>query len=292
MLVRQGNLSLDKILPHVTSGIEGSGEFSAVNADALKLLHFVLEFHTFEQLKGFVPKFTAATVKAVKTGNQAIVPDGLRVLGSICKILAKQSGQEAIARDVYKAVFAQLVLNDVPQKMKLSAISAMATVLASFGGVLVAETKQAVPILTDRLGNESTRQPALRAFTRIANSESKADLSLLAGNSVIIKEVSTFVRKALPVLRHETVTCLEALLRTHSSSFKAADVAATITEVASHINDDDLSMTHLVLDFISTSLTVTSAAAAAPVAKEVLPKTITLVRSPLLQGSFSFPSIS
>lgn len=218
VLVRRGDLDIEKITPHVISGIETKA--ADVNADALKVLHLILEFHNFKQLQPFIAKFTAATTKLVASGSTNVVPEALRVLGSIGKKAAGQSGTESLAKDLYKATMTQLVQKDVTQKIKLTSISTMAIVLASFG--LSGEMKNVVPVFIERLGNEVTRQPVLRALARIANSEAKVDLSLFASNSAIIKDMTSFFRKVSSLSFHRA-TMLRSSLCCSACCFLLSD---------------------------------------------------------------------
>jgi len=285
VVVRRGDLDIGTTVPNIILGIESTGKGADINADALKLLHLILEFHQVAQLKPFMAKFASATVKLINSGSQNVVPEALRVLGSICKKLAGQPGIEQLAQDAYKAIFSQIVQKDVIQRIKLASISSMAVLLASFGSLLGKEMKNVVPVLIERLGNEVTRQPVLRAIAKICNSDSKADLSLLASNSQTIKDMSGFLRKTGPHLKNETVIALDALVRTHVNSIKPADLQGVLQEAAGYITDEDLQLTALVLNLASTSLSVAATNTSGVIAKDMLGKTLVLVKSPLLQGA-------
>ncbi len=100
-----------------------------------------------------------------------------------------------------------------------------------------------------------------------------------------IAQLTSFLRKDNQQLRHETVQCLDALVRAHQGTGLSADTATTILkEIAPHISDADLQCSRLVLDCCS-SILLTHPQLTDAVHKIVLGRVLEFLKSPLLQGS-------
>ena len=102
----------------------------------------------------------------------------------------------------------------------------------------------------------------------------------------VVGELTAFLRKANRPLRQASLVTLNSLLRTHSDQVAPATYSSMIEELSPLLSDVDLAMTGLALELCCTMLLNRDrhVDAGAAVRDSVLPKTLVLVKSPLLQG--------
>jgi cullin-associated NEDD8-dissociated protein 1 len=286
VVVRHGNMGeyLSQLIPHIIKGIESGND---VTADALKLTHLMLETHKYEELQEFFGPLAVATIKAIRSGQAKNIPDALGVLASISKIIANKNpstDQSSIATSIFQIVYEQLQQKDVPLDVKLSSIYTMSVVLSAFGSVLKQQVALVLPVYAERMGNETTVQPVLRAITKISNSQQNLDLKYIAHRG---EEIVVFIRQASTPLKHDTVKCLESLLRNHADCFTTRQIAMILTEIAAFINENDLQLSHFVLDLCSSILKYTppNLQILQQVSGDILQRAIRFSCSPLLQGA-------
>jgi len=190
LLVRQtGGLSdyLAAVIPRVVAALKS--EDVALKGDALLLLRLIVELHDKSMLKPFVVSISQCVSSVAKESYLKIKAEALRTCGSLAQALS--SDDKKTVTEVYRAVYSQLILKDVDQEVKEAAILSMAVILALFGDVLPKAVNDCSSILLERLTNELTRLPALRAIGRIAHSPLKLDISLIATSS--IKDLCSFL---------------------------------------------------------------------------------------------------
>jgi len=294
--VRHGGLDeyLQSLLPPILKSIEKgrAGAEAEASADALRLLRSIIELHKFEKLQPHLSEVSRVLCDAVSRGPDSNKVDALGVVASVAKLLASKK-QSAIAQALFQVVYAEFILADVPLPAKLATISALASILSYVGEADLdrsAVSAKVMPVLLQRLHNDSTVQPTLRALTRVANLSDALDWSpLIAASSDLVH----LCRKTSHHLKNDVVRCLEAIMRrsatTHAkrpseASFTNEQLAVIIKEIAPLISDQDLHLAHLVFDLCSTALAVGSNKIADLVAQLVLPAALRIMLSPRLQG--------
>ena len=288
--VRHGQLAafIPRIIPHCINGVQATGKQASVNADALLFIRLVLESHTHAEVQPYLADLTSATIKSIRSGLPKNISAALAVLTAVASHLpaAKPASLvSSLSKDIFRVVFSQLEQNDVPLDVKLASISTMAVLLSAVGSELKADAKKVWPVFAERMSNESTCQPTLRATSKVASS-GQVDCSAMVKHT---DEMVSFLRKSSHHLRHNTVKCLESLLTAHPRSFSAEQVALIIGQMNPFIDDGDLQLTHLVLDLLSTILRTSSTSPFAPavlaaISKDITNSAIQLACSPLLQG--------
>ena len=94
------------------------------------------------------------------------------------------------------------------QEVKECAILGMATMVASIPGALPAdELVKVLRVLLERLRNEITRLPAVRAFATICHSAAAVDMGGVM--DAVLVELTSFLRKANRALRQASLQTLE-----------------------------------------------------------------------------------
>ena len=118
--------------------------------------------------------------------------------------------------------------------------------------------------------------------------KNKLHICLLACSLLLLQlELVTFLRKANRPLRQASLSALDALAAKSGSQLAPSTISAAVEEASELISDADLSLTALALKLLCTLLQQQQAAAGPVVVEKALPAALSLVRSPLLQGSAS-----
>ncbi|KAK9816878.1 hypothetical protein WJX72_006469 [[Myrmecia] bisecta] len=188
---------------------------------------------------------------------------------------------EGLVAPLFQCVLARLSGQDQDQEVKECAIACQASALATLGDVLKPEVPKVLKILLERLRNEITRLAAVKALTLLAGSPLDLDLSPVAAPALL--DLTTFLRKANRPLRQASLAAMEALTR-QAGGLEAGAVSGAVDEAGGLVSDSDLMLAALSLRFSCTVLEKQRGSAAAVMGR-VLPQAITLVKSPLLQGS-------
>ena len=151
---------------------------------------------------------------------------------------------------------------------------------------------QVFKLLMERLRNEMTRVSAVKAFTTITKSPLIGIDDISSFLPELLPELTSYLRKINRALRQSSLHCLTALVTKHGASLLAvpdgrAVLHSTVTEAASLVNDADLAVAALALDFLRTILADDDKqmGMADAVTSSALPAATTLIRSPLLQGA-------
>ena len=245
----------------------------------------------------FQPHMAALTPLVVALCGEEwykLIAEGLRLVGVFVTVARPRDASgafvegfdhAALAAPLYGAIKPRLAAHDIDQEIKECAIGATGTLVASFGYELGAELPPILALLMERLRNEITRTPTLKALAQIASSPLAIDLAAILSDATT--ELAGFLRQQSRALKQTTLETQEILVRAHGRAMAPALLETVLTEAAALIDDVDLHLTHLALR-VTISVIGAADATGAPIAgvakSVVLPKALTLAASPLLQG--------
>lgn len=277
------------LVPGILSACKDkSASSSSVKIEALSFLRAALEVNSPAVFKPHVEKLSTGVFAAAAERYYKVAAEGLRVCERLVRVLREDVGQTVdsdmvpVAKGMYSCISGRLAAQDQDQEVKEAAILGMAALIAQLGDVLKDEVPAVLSKLLDRLRNEITRLPAVKAFATLAHSP--LELGLDASLDASMPELTSFLRKANRQLRSASLVALEALAAKYGRQISAAAVAALVPEAAALISDADLSLAAQSLKLFVT-LCKAQPDAAAQVAEAVLPAALSLVTSPLLQGA-------
>jgi len=263
--------------------------------DAISLLHTVFETHPPRALHPFLPEVVPLVTACAEDEWYKLIAQALRVLGVLIAILRpfpKEGGKEegidvdlaaSYVPALYEAIFPRLDAHDIDQEIKEGAILAMGKLVSHLGDRLVdGQLDQILSLLMEKLKNEITRTPTLKALAAIATSPLQIDLSPILEGAV--EELALFLRQQSRPLKLATLETLIALVKSNAASMTPPLFELILTEAASLISDADLHLSHLALLLTVHVLQASPQSAGLIVQQHSLPKVLRLAASPLLQG--------
>jgi cullin-associated NEDD8-dissociated protein 1 len=291
ILVLDGGLQA--YLPALISSLQKCVDKSAktsLKVEALTLLCLLVEKHPGADLRQHVKVLGPAVLACVSDSNYKISAVALRVCGRLCMAtfnggrLLQQAGAESLVADMYNATFGRLSSQDQDLEVKEAAIITMGKMVACLGDMVGPQRLSAcLPVMLDRLKNETTRITTLKVLGDIAKSELKTDISSICSDAVL--ECSTFLRKNDRALKQAALTALTQLIAAYSASIGPHLYEPVTKELSALVSSDELHLTHLSLNFCSCMVVHAPKEAIPLVHTHVLPRCITLLHSPLLQGA-------
>lgn len=286
--VRPGALTnhIAAIVPGIVFSLGDKGTNSNLKIEALTFLRLLLSSHPETAFHPHIKTLTPPILKAVGESYYRISAEGLRVLSELVRVIRPSGAQFDYApyvQQVYQAALQQLKAQDIDQEVKESAINCTGIIVSTLGdGLPPADLNACLALLLDRLRNEITRVNAVKAVARIAQSKLKIDISSILADTM--KELATFLRKSNRQLKQSSLSALDSVVRQYGTNKAAIALFPTVfIEVSPLISDADLHLSHLALHLGVTILSVHPESASLVVEK-ILPQTLALLRSSLLQG--------
>jgi cullin-associated NEDD8-dissociated protein 1 len=259
--------------------------------DALSLIHTLLETHEPPVVHPFLPSLVPLVTTCVTDDWYKIIAEALRVVGVIIRIIRPidtssgmfqgdlDSGRYVEA--LHQAIFPRLNSHDIDQEIKECAITSVGLLVRHLSDQLPTQVPQILALLMDKLRNEITRMPTLKALALIATSPLSVDLSPILASAV--SELSQFLRQQSRPLKLTTLETLLALVQSNSGRMTPDLFELVLRETTNLISDADLHLSHLALQLTICIISV-SPASATSVASYSKPNILRLAGSPLLQG--------
>jgi cullin-associated NEDD8-dissociated protein 1 len=290
----EGHLRL--MVEDVTRALDERAQ--GLKLDALALLQAIVEDHPAPALHPYLPDMIPAVTACAQEEWYKVVSQALRVLGLLIAILRpfpspeeRAAAQEdaagthaaAYVPALYAAIFPRLEASDIDQEIKEGAILAVGKLVAHAGDRLPKDELAGVlALLMEKLKNEITRTPTLRALAGVAASPLGIDLSPILAEAV--EELAMFLRQQSRPLKLATLETLIGLVRSNAPAMVPALFELILRETAPLISDADLHLSHLAL-LLSLEVLEASPQATGPVVQQhVSPNVLRLAASPLLQG--------
>jgi cullin-associated NEDD8-dissociated protein 1 len=160
----------------------------------------------------------------------------------------------------------------------------MGRLIANMGDRLgSAQLNQCLPVLLERLRNEITRLTAVRALTRVAQSPLRVDLApVLCTDPIAV--LAGFLRKNQRALKLSTLSLLDVLVCNYGDRLKNL-LRPVLAELPALLSESDLHVAQLTLQLLTSVAKNRPEALAQMLADgQIMPETLRLSQSPLLQG--------
>jgi hypothetical protein len=288
------NGGLDEYMPSLMVSIHmcvTDSKNQSLKLEALLFLRYVMELHAPIVFHPHLDQVVKDVTACVAEDWYKIIAEALRCVGAIIRVMRPRSRDDDMfeagfdyapySGPLYAAVLRRLDAHDIDQEIKECAIEAMGLLVTHMGDQLGKELPNVFSLLMERLTNEITRMAALKALGLLCTSPLKLDLSPILSEAT--SELALFLRKQSRPLKQSTLEALSALVVANGAKMGADLFTLLIKETSGLVSDADLHLCHLTLDVIR-ELLVVEPAVAPVVGEETLPRMLTLVSSPLLQG--------
>ncbi|XP_004613286.2 cullin-associated NEDD8-dissociated protein 2 [Sorex araneus] len=280
--------SLAEHMPALVAGIIFSlgdrSSSSTIRIDALAFLQGLLATEPAEAFHPHLPRLLPPLLACVADAFYKIAAEALLVLQELVRRLwplaaPRKLDPEPYVKEMSAATLARLRATDLDQEVKERAISCMGHLVAHLGDRLGADLPPSLSLLLERLRNEITRLPAVKALTLVAASPLRVDLQPILAEALPI--LASFLRKNQRALRLATLAALDALVQSQGLGLPPPAVQAVLAEVPALVHESDMHVAQLAVDFLTT-VTRAQPASVAKVSHLVLPELLRLLQSPLL----------
>lgn len=280
---------MPQIVPCVVACLTDKNQ--SLKLDALIFVRLAMEHQTPTTFQPHMPQLLPLVLALVREEWYKVIAEALRVVRvmiTVMRPLDEESGMfvgdfdfAAHVEPIYSDVLPRLEATDIDHEIKECAITTVGQLAATFGDQLTGQLPTIEALLMERLANEITRVPVLKALVVIATSPLRLDLSPILNEA--IQALAQFLRQQSRALKQTTLETLMALIESSSAQMDGALFALVLAEAAPLISDADLHLTHLSLRLTIAVLAV-SPAATHTVADHVMPRVLVIAASSLLQG--------
>ncbi|XP_030891405.1 cullin-associated NEDD8-dissociated protein 2 isoform X2 [Leptonychotes weddellii] len=257
---------------------------STIRMDALAFLQGLLGTEPAEAFHPHLPTLLPPVMACVADPFYKIAAEALLVLQELVRALwpldrPRTLDPEPYVGEMSAATLARLRATDLDQEVKERAITCMGHLVAHLGDRLGDDLGPSLLLLLDRLRNEITRLPAVKALTLVAVSPLRLDLQPVVAEALPV--LASFLRKNQRALRLATLAALDALAQSQGLSLPPGAMQTVLAELPALVSESDMHVAQLAVDFLAT-VTQAQPASMAKVSGPVLSELLRLLCSPLL----------
>lgn len=278
---------ISSLVPGILYSLADKNSTSNMKIDALTFVRELMRTHEpsifYPQVQSLLP----AIINAVGDTFYKISSEALLLLAHLVSVMRPincepMTGYEPIIGTIYGTVLEKMKRTDVDLEIKERSISCMSQIIATFGDKLPQELPVALNMLHDKLNNDATRLVCVKALIKVANSPINMSLSSLFPKA--FTTLAPFLRKNSRPLKVATLILIENVVKRSVDLLDDQSAQNIIlNDIPSLINEGDLYIAQLIFTMLNTVI-MTHKAFHPIIPQQVLPETLQLVRSPLLQG--------
>lgn len=278
---------IDQLMSGIHYSLNDKNSTSNMKIDALGFVYCMLVGHNPQVFHAHIQLLVPLVVNAVFDPFYKIATEALLVLQQLVKVIRPVDVQTTFdftpyVSQLYTSTLQKLRSPEVDQEVKERAIACMGQIIANMGDVLQTELVTCLPLFMERLRNEVTRLSSVKALTMIAASPLRVNLSPIIGE--VIPVLGSFLRKNQRALKLNSLTLLDTLVTHYSQFLDPKLLRGAVGEVPPLLSESDLHVAQLSLVLL-TSVARQQPEALVGVHEQILQEVMTLVRSPLLQGT-------
>ena len=276
------------LVPGILYSLVDKNSSSNMKIDALVFVEELIKTHEpptfYPQIQVLLP----AVINAVNDSFYKIASEALELLSKLVCVIRPPNyepmpGFESVLNEIYSKTLDRMARTDLDVEIKERAISCMGQIIATFGDKMPEKLSAALPLLHDKLNHDTTRLTCVKALIKIANSPLNMSLSYLF--PAAFATIAPFLKKSSRPLKISTLILIENVVRRSMDLLDNESAQNVIlVDVPNLISENDLYISQLALTMLTTVIK-THKAFHQIVPQQVLPETLKLIRSPLLQGS-------
>ncbi|XP_074601185.1 cullin-associated and neddylation-dissociated 1 [Brevipalpus obovatus] len=277
----------ESLFPGILYSLGDKNSSSNMKIDTLIFLGTMIKSHPPQIFQPHIHILLPTIISAVNDSFYKISSEALVVLTQMVRVIRPPDSMDGFIftpfiPQIYDCTYNKLRTADIDQEVKERAITCMGIIISTFGDSMDQQLGTVLPLLVDRLRNESTRLTCVKALTEVASSRFRVNLAPLLPEAVPI--LASFLRKNQRTLKLSTLHLLDTLVKNYGESIGTEAITIVLNEVTPLINESDLHISQLTLSLLS-SLTRSYQAFLPVIPQLILPETLVLVKSPLLQGT-------
>ncbi|GAB1291179.1 Cullin-associated NEDD8-dissociated protein 2 [Apodemus speciosus] len=257
---------------------------STIRMDALAFLQGLLGTEPAEAFHPHLPTLLPPVMACVADPFYKVAAEALLVLQELVRTLwpldrPRLLDPEPYVGEMSTATLSRLRATDLDQEVKERAISCVGHLVGHLGDRLGDDLEPTLMLLLDRLRNEITRLPAVKALTLVAVSPLQLDLQPILAEALPI--LASFLRKNQRALRLATLAALDALAQSQGLGLPPPAVRTVLAELPALVSENDMHVAQLAVDFLTT-VAQTQPTSLVEVSGPVLEELLQLLHSPLL----------
>lgn len=223
--------------------------------DALAFLQGLLGTEPAEAFHPHLPTLLPPVIACVADPFYKVAAEALLVLQELVRTLwpldrPRLLDPEPYVGEMSTATLARLRATDLDQEVKERAISCVGHLVGHLGDRLGDDLEPTLMLLLDRLRNEITRLPAVKALTLVAMSPLRLDLQPILAEALPI--LASFLRKNQRALRLATLAALDALAQSQGLGLPPPAVRTVLAELPALVSENDMHVAQLAVDFLTT----------------------------------------
>uniref|UniRef100_A0AC34QER3 TATA-binding protein interacting (TIP20) domain-containing protein n=1 Tax=Panagrolaimus sp. JU765 TaxID=591449 RepID=A0AC34QER3_9BILA len=244
--------SLGSHLPVLARGIKISlmdrdGSFKTFT---LRFLSLFFATHRYEDYCQNIPLIIDDILKLASDSFSKVASEAIEAVNFFIRSMTAASNIEMqIVERIYILLVEKLKVADMDQEVKDKTIVGMGFFIFGFGDKVGSSLDSTLSLLSERVGNEISRQASLKAMTIIARSD-----KLFKIKSVIPELVLHFpklLRKTSRSLKISVLNLAFALADRKEDVFSGVNLNETIAEIPMLLNDSDLQIAQLALKLMT-----------------------------------------
>lgn len=272
------------LIPGILYSLSDKNSTSNMKIDALVFVQELIKTHEPSTFHAQVNVITPAVLTAARDSCYKVVSEALTLLTDLITVMRPFNGEpmsdyEPLLFKIYEVTFERVLKTAVDVEIKERAIACMSQIIATFGDKLPNQLPTALGIFHERLNNETTRLAVVKGLIKISNSPLPMSISIFPEAFVIL---ASFLRKTSRPLKISTLILIENVVRRSADLLDSGSII--LDDLPNLINESDLYVSQLTLTMLTTVIN-THKAFHPIIPQRVIPQTLQLIRSPLLQGS-------
>eukprot|EP00002_Diphylleia_rotans_P004742 TRINITY_DN1363_c0_g1_i1.p1 TRINITY_DN1363_c0_g1~~TRINITY_DN1363_c0_g1_i1.p1 ORF type:complete len:870 (+),score=212.90 TRINITY_DN1363_c0_g1_i1:60-2669(+) len=278
------DLFLGRILPLTVLSVKDRSSNSQLKLEALAFVSSLLSQPNSLVLLPVLGSIFEVCSLTIKDSYYKVSADAIRCVGKASQLLgsapeAQRAGFVGALQGLFSGVLEKAKSQDADQEVKEAAITTLSFMLVNAQEIFAAQTAVCMGLFFERLKNEVTRIPALKAITVLAQST----LDIAQFVPATVDEVIPFLRKSHRQLRQVTLQGLETLVSYFGGRISMDQYVQLLADLALSLSENDLGITYLSAHLLVTMAT-NSKETIPLIYDKTIPNIMQLMQSALLQG--------
>mmetsp|Transcript_16504 Transcript_16504/g.23461 ORF Transcript_16504/g.23461 Transcript_16504/m.23461 type:complete len:1396 (+) Transcript_16504:70-4257(+) len=298
-----GAEQIESVFTNIKSILKDDGETvsgssnKALILDALSMVKTAItsgQHEISDLMKAISQEILPELCKAVEESWYKITSEALRVLAEIPHLLilstCDNSQKRAITEKLYASILPRLAEPCLDQEIKECALVASASLLSILHEMLPSEQSEKIlQLLVERVKNESTRIPAIKAFIYITSNKpsTSTKVNFMPIFPQTISELSLLLLQKNRTVRQSALECLYEIIRYSYDTLSSIDsniLGDLLRELGSIASDSDQHISQLSFS-VSTLIVKNCDSCQESIMEYFLPQALDLSTSPLIHDS-------